>query len=383
MEIIGIICEYNPFHNGHLYHIKKIKKKYPNSLIILVMSGNFLQRGDISIISKWDKTKIALHYGVDLVVELPFQFATQSADIFAYGAIKILTNLKADKLVFGSECNNIRLLSKLADIQINNPNFYEKLKEYMDSGINYPSAMSKTLKDLCEDTVNNPNDILGLCYIKEIKKQKSKIKPISIKRTNSYNSINFNGKIVSALTIREAIKNHISIDSYMPKYSLQFLDTTIDKEKYFPLLRCKIISEINNLDRYQTVDEGIENRIKKVIYSCYSMEDLIKKIKTKRYTYNKVQRMLFHILCGFTKKEALESIENIYIRILGFNDTGKCYLNKIKKEINIPVISNYSKGKGLLELEFRVTAIYASIFDYKKQSLIIEQEYKNKPIIKI
>lgn len=382
MEIIGIICEYNPFHNGHLYHIRQIKKKYPDSLIILVMSGNFLQRGDISVINKWDKTKIALHYGVDLVIELPFQFATQSADVFSYGAIKILTSLKANKLVFGSECNDIKFLSKLANTQINDPVFNEKLKEYMDTGINYPSAMSKALKDICGKTVNSPNDILGLSYIKEIKRQKSQIKPISIKRTNSYKSIDFNKKIVSALTIREAIRNNISIDPYMPKYSLKFLDTTINKEKYFPLLKCKIISEINCLDRYQTVDEGIENRIKKAIYSCYSMEDLVKKIKTKRYTYNKVQRMLFHILCGFTKEEATDAIKNIYIRVLGFNENGQSYLNKIKKEVDVPIISNYSKGKGLLELEFRVNAIYASIFDYNKQSLMIEQEYKNKPIMK-
>lgn len=383
MDVIGIICEYNPFHNGHLYHIKQIKKKYPDSIIILVLSGNFLERGEVSLINKWNKTKIALNFDIDLVVELPFQFASQAADIFAYGAIQILTNLKVNKLVFGSECNDIKLLTELADIQINNQTFDEKVKNYMEKGINYPTAMSKALKDIYGKTVNTPNDILGLSYIKEIKKQKSPIKPITIKRTSDYKSIELNKKIVSALSIRQAIKNHIGIENFVPKITLKMIDKDIDIEKYFPLLKYKIISEINNLNCYQSVDEGLENRIKKYIYTCTSIEDLIQKIKTKRYTYNKVQRMLIHILCGFTKEEALKSQENVYIRILGFNEFGKNYLNGIKKDIKIPVISNYSKSKGLLDLEFRVNAIYASIFDYEKQIELINLEYKSKPIMKI
>lgn len=382
MDIIGIICEYNPFHNGHLYHIKQIKKKYPNSIIILVMSGNFLERGEVSIVNKWDKTKIALYYGINLVVELPFHFATQAADIFAYGAIKILDSLHVNKLIFGSECNDIRLLAKLADVQLKNNAFEEKVKEYMQSGINYPTAMSKALKDITGNTINSPNDILGISYIKEIKKQNSSIKPITIKRTSDYKKIDFNKKIVSALSIREAIKNKINIEKFVPKYALKFIDTNINMENYFPLLKYKIISEINCLNRYQSVDEGIENRIKKYIYKCNSMEDFIKDIKTKRYTYNKIQRMLVHILCGFTKEEALKLQNTFYIRILGFDDIGKNYLNSIKKDIQIPIISNYSTSKGLLDLEFRVNAIYASIFDYQKRCKLMELESRSKPIIK-
>lgn len=383
MDIIGIICEYNPFHNGHLYHLKQIKKKFPNSIIILIMSGNFLERGEVSIINKWDKTKVALYYGINLVVELPFHFATQAADIFAYGAIKILDSLGVNKLIFGSECNDIQLLAKLADTQLKNNEFEEKVKEYMQSGINYPTAMSKALKDITGNIVNSPNDILGISYIKEIKKQKSNIKPITIKRTSNYKEIDFNKKIVSALSIREAIKNKISIDNFVPKYSLKFIDTNINIEKYFPLLKYKIISEINYLERYQSVDEGIENRIKKYIYNCNTMEDFIKDIKTKRYTYNKIQRMLIHILCGFTKEEAKKLQNTVYIRLLGFDEIGKKYLSEIKKSIKLPIISNYSTSKGFLDLEFRANAIYTSIFDYEKRSELIELEKRSKPIIKI
>ena len=382
MKTIGIICEYNPFHNGHLFHINAIKKLYPNSIIVLVMSGNFLQRGDVSLINKWDKTKIALSFGINLVVELPFHFSSQSADIFAYGAMKILNELKVDKIVFGSECNDIKLLNSLADIQLNNNEYNEKIKEYLDKGVNYPTALSRALKDITNKTVTTPNDILGLSYIKEIKKNNHKITPVSIKRKNNYHSKILNDRMSSATSIREAIKNYIDISSYVPNITMQYINKDLSIDNYFPLLKYKIISEIDNIDRYQTVDEGIENRIKKVIYNCENMEDLIKKIKTKRYTYNKIKRMLTHILCGFTKEEAKKYQDKIYIRILGFDETGKLYLNQIKKEITIPVISNYSSSKGLLNLEFRVNAIYASVLKEEQQFILTEMEYKSTPVIK-
>lgn len=381
MEAVGIICEYNPFHNGHLYHIKCIKKMYPDSVIVLVMGGNFLQRGDVSIINKWDKARLSLMYGVDIVVELPFHFATQSSDIFAHGAISILHHLGVSKVVFGSESNDIKLLSDLADIQINNVDYNKLVQKYLDEGINYPTAMSRALKDLNNKSINKPNDLLALSYIKEIKLNGYDIKPISIKRTNSYHSHDLTHLISSATSIRDAISNNIDISQYVPNKVLDYINYDINLEKYFPLLKYKIISDINCLDRYQTVDEGLENRIKKVIYGVNSYEDLIFKLKTKRYTYNKIKRMLIHILCGFTKEEAIKYKDNIYIRLLGFNDIGSSYLNDIKKDISIPVISNFSKGKDLLDLEFRVNAIYSSIFDESVKSSMIDMEYKCRPIM--
>ena len=382
MNAVGIICEYNPFHNGHIYHISRIRKLYPNYLIILVMSGNFLQRGDASLINKWDKTKIALKFGIDLVVELPFHFSSQSADIFAHGAMKILSELKVSKIVFGSECDDVELLKNLADTQLNDENYSLKVKEYLDSGINYPSALSKALKDICGKTVTKPNDLLGLSYIREIIQYKYNIEPISIKRTNSYHSRKLKYRIASATAIREALKNHIDISHLVPYSSLKYINNNMDIENFYPLLKYKIISEIDNLDKYQTVDEGIENRIKKNIYSCINIEDLIQRIKSKRFTHNKLKRMLIHILCGFTKEEAKKYYDKVYIRILGFNDDGKKYLNSIKKSIEIPVISNYSTSKGLLDLEFRVNAIYSSVLTPQQQLLLTNLEYKSKPIIK-
>jgi predicted nucleotidyltransferase len=378
MDTIGIICEYNPFHNGHIYHIKKIKELYPNSIIILVMSGNFTQRGDISLINKWDKTKIALENNIDLVIELPFVFATQGADIFAKGAIQILNNLKVDKLIFGSESNDIEQLTKCAKIQLDEK-YDKKVIEYINKGINYPTATSQVLKELGGINIDNPNDILGLCYIKEIIKQKSNIEPITIKRTNNYHSKELK-EISSATAIRQALKENKNINKYIPKETIKYINKKRFIENYYQYLKYKIITE-ENIEKYETIDDKIKYRIKKYIYESNTLEELIEKVKTKRYTYNRIKRMFLHILCNFTKEENEKCKDIHYIRILGFNEQGKKYLNKIKKQIKIPIISNFGSLKDImLDIELRTTCIYSSIFE--DQNEIIKSEYQNKPIIK-
>ena len=381
MKSVGIICEYNPFHNGHLYHLNKIKEMFKDYTIILVMSGNFTQRGDTSIINKWDKTEIALNNGIDLVIELPFVFASQGADIFSKGAIEILNYLNTEYLIFGSECNDIELLKNIASTSINNKEYDLLVKEYLDKGINYPSALSKALEKICNYKIESPNDLLGLCYIKEIIKLKSNIKPICIKRTNDYNSLELDKDIVSASSIRNALKKNKNIKNYVPIITYNYLKKDLFfNENYYNLLKYKILS-CKDLSIYQTVDEGIEGRIKKYILKSKSLEELIMNVKTKRYTYNKLNRMFTHILCDFTKEEAKKYKKNEYIRVLGFNENGKKYLNKIKKNINIPIITNFIKN-DLLNLEYRTTCVYASILNENDKIDLIEKEYKNKPIIK-
>ena len=361
---IGIICEYNPFHNGHLYHLNKIKEKYKDSTIILVISGNFTQRGNISIINKWDKTKLALNYGVDLVIELPFLYASQGADIFAKGAISILKELKVEKLIFGSETNNIEKLYKLAKTQINNKEYDNLVKKYLDKGLNYPTSMNKALKDLTKEEVTTPNDLLGLSYIKEIIKQNASIEVETIKRTNNFHEKDLGHNIItSATSIREALKNNIDVTNYVPTETSKYLSNNYKniENSYFNLLKYKIIVDKDKLNTYQTVDEGIENRLLKYINEVSSTEELIEKLKTKRYTYNKIYRMLNHILCSLTKEEAKDQGLK-YIRLLGFNDKGKKYLNTIKKDLTIPLISKQKKEfDKLLQLDNKIDRIYALI----------------------
>ena len=186
MKTIGVIAEYNPFHLGHLYQIQKIRELYPDSVIIAIVSTNFTERGEISLLNKWDKAKICLEYGIDLVVELPTLYAIQSADIFAYGALKILNSFHIDTLVFGTESDNVRELWELANTQINNQEYDLLVKNYLNEGINYPTATSKALFRLTNIKIDKPNDLLALSYIKEIIKNNYAITPVSIKRTNDY-----------------------------------------------------------------------------------------------------------------------------------------------------------------------------------------------------
>lgn len=376
MEIIGVITEYNPFHNGHLYHINKIKEMYPDSIIIAVISTSFCQRGEISILNKWDKTKICLDNNIDLIIELPFVFSSQSADIFAKGAISILNELKANKIIFGSELNDINKLKELASIQLNNKDYNKLTKKYLDEGLNYPTALSRSLKELANVTIDTPNDLLGLSYVKEIIKNNYSIEPITIQRTNDYHNKSKNkSNIISASAIRELINKNKNIKKYMPKNIDKHIYKNID---IFNLLKYKINSDINILNTYQTVDEGIENRIFEYINKSNYLDELINNIKTKRYTYNKLNRMFIHILTSFTKEEAKNN--NIsYIRVLGFNKKGQDYLKTIKKELTLPLITSYKNiNNEILNIEYRITCIYSLLVNDKS---LIKKELE-KPIIK-
>lgn len=380
--VVGVIAEYNPFHNGHAFHLKKIKEMYPESTIVLITNGMFSQRGEISVYSKWDKTAIALSLGIDLVIELPFPFATQSADFFAKGAIQLLDAIKVDVLVFGSECNDINLLKRAALIQ--KETFFQKqIKENIQKGMNYPTALARTLNTY-HISIQEPNDILGVCYIKEIQNQSSKIEAICIQRTNSYHEINYENPVCNASNIRALLKNRQSVHAFVPEVVLPYLEQITFIEQYFPFLKYKIISEGKNLVRFQGVEEGIENRIKKYILISNSLEEFVKKVKTKRYTYNKIMRMCVHILCGFTKEEAKRMQDISYIRILGFTKKGRKHLKSIKKDCKYPIITNFSdlKNNEMLQLEMRTTAIYASIFNEEEKQKKIEEEYKHSVIQK-
>lgn len=374
MKTIGIIAEYNPFHNGHLYHIQKIKEMYSDSLIILVMSGEVTERGEVSVLNKWDKTKLALNYGIDLVVELPYLFASQSADTFAYGALKILNALKVDTIVFGSELDDTDLLYQCAKVSLSDE--YEKrIRLLLDDGLNYPTALSKALKDMIGTDISSPNDLLGLSYIKEIIKHNYPIKAISIKRTNQYHSEELTGQISSATSIRKSLKNGEDVSLAIPYDIKEYIDKPIFLSDYFPFIKYRIMSE-DDLSKYETVDENIAHRLKDKITISDTLDDFLGKVKTKYYTYNRLMRMCSHILFGLTKEEN-KNKENIYIRLLGFNSKGRTYLNKIKKDLNLPLITNYSNAKNIdLSLDLRVIRILSML----KGNNFLDNEIKHKPI---
>ncbi len=371
MNIIGIIAEYNPFHNGHLYHIEKIKEKYPDSLLILVLNGYFTQRGTISILNKEDKTKISLNNKIDIVLELPFVFGTQSSDIFAYNSIKLLNELKVNKIIFGSESNNTKLLNKVVDIQLNDPNYEDNVKIYLDLGDNYPTAMKKALN--IEEDINNPNDLLGISYIKAIRQINSSIKAETIKRTNNYHDTESTDSIISATNIRNKLSEEQDISKYLPQSTLPYINN-ITNNSLFNLLKFKILTD-KDLSIYLDVDEGIEYRLLKYVNSSNNFEELITNIKTKRYTYNKISRMLLHILIGLTKIDNY-NMKLDYLKILGFNNKGQEYLSTIKKNITLPT----SPPKDSLIFKYELKAAY--LYEQAIKKSLNNFDIKNIPIQK-
>ena len=367
MNVIGLIAEYNPFHNGHKYMLNQIKKKYPDSIIICILNGYFTERGNISILSKEDKTKIALSNNIDIVLELPFIYGTQSADIFAYNSIKILNEYKIDTLIFGSESNNVNTLNKIVDLQSNN-NYDELVENYLDQGFNYPTSLAKALNIEFDF---KPNDLLGISYIKAIRKINPNIKVETIKRTNEYHDIELDSSIVSASNIRERLRNKEDISKYLPEEVLKKINN-ISNDDVYNLLKFKILTD-KDLSVYLDVDEGLENRIMKYINESKSIDELISNIKTKRYTYNKINRMLVHILIGLTKKDN-QRLQLEYTKILGFTPKGQEYLKTIKKELTLPT----TPPKDSLIFAYELKAAY--IYEQTLKKSLNDFDKKNIPI---
>lgn len=370
MEKIGIICEYNPLHNGHIYHIKKIKEMYPNSLLILALNGYFLERGEVSILTKEEKTNLALLYGVDIVLELPTLFGTQSADIFASTAVTILHHFRVDKLVFGSELHNIQVLNEIVDYILEDT-YQEKVRALLDKGLNYPTALSKAIPH--HVNFNHPNDLLAISYIKAIKQNRYSITPISIKRTSDYHDLTSNEQIISASNIRNKLFLHEDIKSFLPKESLDAI-IPFDQTLFFKLLKTKILST-PHLENFLTVDEGIESRLVSGMIESEDFATFMQKVKTKRYTYNKINRMCIHILLGIQKSENIKELS--YIRILGFTRRGKEYIHSIKKDFSI------STQVDKTSIQYKTEIKAALIYDLLHNTHTYDFEIKNKPIFKV
>lgn len=375
-KVVGIVAEYNPFHNGHKYQIEKIREKYKDATIVVVCSSSFTQRGDTSILNKFDKAKVALNNGVNLVVELPYVYSTQSSDVFASAAIKILNYLKVDTICFGTERDSIGDIKKCAITQLDEPKYNEIVREELELGVNYPTALNKALKKLIDIEITEPNDLLALSYVKEIIKNQYNIEIFNIKRTNDFHDIDSNEMIVSASNIRNKLINNIDIKDKVPSDVYKILKNIKFNDKYFEFLKYKINSE-NDLEKYLDVDEGLSTRIRNSIDKSNSLDELIQNIKTKRYTYNKISRMLNHILCSFTKDERDKTKDIEYIRILGFDEVGQKHLNSIKDNMDIKILNKFDTSYKALEIEKRVSGIYSMII-----SDIMDKEIKNIPVKK-
>ncbi|MGE5474116.1 MAG: nucleotidyltransferase [Ignavibacteriales bacterium] len=363
MRVLGIVAEYNPFHNGHKYHIEKSKEVTNCDYVVCVMSGNFIQRGLPALLNKWARTEMALFNNADLVIELPVYYALSSAEQFASGSISILNSLGiVDSICFGSESGNIQDLIPVAEILSHEPEEFKNiLAKHLQTGISYPSARALALSDYLknnDETFNlkltsEPNNILGIEYIKALVKLQSKINPYTIERIKScYNSTSFKDGIASATAIRKLLSEQQlgEIKKLMPQTAFEILQREISHGRcpvFVEAFENAILTQLRNTDidsllNIPDVSEGIENRIKKTALNCGSVSELFEGIKTKRYTLTRIQRIIMANLLGINKKDSEEFNLNggpQYIRILGFNSKGKELLSKIKSS-SLPLVTS-------------------------------------------
>ena len=393
-KVIGIIAEYNPFHNGHLYHLQKSLQMTHSSYSVAVVSGNFTQRGSTSLVDKWAKAEIAIKNGIDLVLELPLLYSISSAENFAEGAIKILDSLKVvDYLSFGSESGDISTLNMIADILYKEPKAYKNILSHeLSKGLSFPKARENALLMYLNDirrfsnVLSSPNNILGIEYLKALKKLKSPITPITVERYNAgYHDTTYNGNVASATAIRNIVKNNgwDILRKVVPEDTFSTLlenikvghvvpDLSVFEKQIIYNLRKMSIQEIAELP---DVSEGLENAIKNAANSCNSVVEFLNIIKSKRYTNTRIQRILLYALLGITKKDMALSKKAIpYVRVLGFNNKGKYLISEIAKanpklEIITSVkkymdTSNNKNSKYLLEKDIWATNVYTIGYEY-------------------
>lgn len=394
-RVLGIVAEYNPFHNGHLYHLTESKRQVHADYSVCVMSGNFTQRGDTAIVDKWSRTEMALKNGIDLVIELPLVYSISSAENFAYGSMNILDKLGiVDYVSFGSEVGDLETLYSIAEILCNEPKEYVSLLNHeLSKGVSYPKAREKALLMYLNDirkyanVLSNPNNILGIEYLKALIQLKSHLKPITIQRKNvDYNSKSINNGFASSTAIRKIINNPSSLSKVVPEETFSIICNkvkhgqivnglaTFEKEILYKL-RTMSIEDIANLP---DVSEGLEHAIKNAANSCNNIMDLISLVKSKRYTQTRIQRILLYALLDITKQDIGNSKKGVpYIRVLGMTENGKQLLSEIVSSKKLNVItspkkfmdhSNNKIAKSLFSKDILATNIYTLGYEYESLS---------------
>ncbi len=411
-KVLGIVAEYNPFHNGHFYHMQESKKITEADSCICVISGDFTQRGEPSIVNKWAKTYMALCCGADLVIELPTIYSISSAENFASGAIKIFDSLKiVTDISFGTECNDLATLNNIANVFYSEPaNYKTILNHELKRGLSYPMARENAVLMYLNDikryanVLSNSNNILAIEYLKALKQQKSMIQPNIVPRKNVYyNDQKIVDDFASATAIRKLMLNreYAEVRKVVPRSTYQIIGEEYKKnhiilgiKKYekeiIYALRVMPIEEIQNLP---DVNEGLEFAIKKVASETNNIEELIEKVKSKRYTQTRIQRILLYVLLGITKKDMEDSKKMVpYVRVLGFNSRGKILISEIMNQnpkLNmITSVGKYVNKKmpknkqltRMLDLDINATNIYTlgyggeskANLDYTQNMIIIK-----------
>lgn len=361
MRTVGIVAEYNPFHNGHQYQLTEAKKRCGAQGAVAVMSGGFVQRGDIAICDKWTRATMAVAGGIDLVVELPVVYACQSAEFFARGAVALLEEIGTDYISFGAETEDVSALTQVAYLLKNPPEFYTELfHKCTAGGDSYPSARAKALAEIgYAGILDTPNNILAVEYLKAIK---GTMKPVPVLRKGSQHD-----GYGSASYLRELLAKGGDITPFVPKSTVDLLQGAIQRGMApitLDALESAILAVLRTIPTerlavIRDVSEGLENRIKRAALENVTLMDTIDAVKTKRYTHSRIRRIMLNTLLGITKET--ETWQPQYIRVLAMNDTGRQILRDVRKKTKLPVITKTADAETspMLELDFTATDVYA------------------------
>lgn len=404
MKITGVITEYNPFHNGHKLHLQKTKELCSSDAIISIMSGNFVQRGLPACLDKWTRAEMAIANGVDLVLELPTVYAVSSAEFFSFGAISTLEATGVvDSICFGSECGNIDSICSISSIlSFEDDNLKKIIKEKLSTGLPFPKAREEALisymsnsnldGEIAKEVMSSSNNILGIEYVKSLNKLSSNIKPYTIPRTGSnYNDEIASSHLASATSIRKIMSsNDISkCSEFMTNESFNILDNFIkdgkkicNEEMMFDFIKYKIISDKSCLENIPDVTEGLDNKIINEIIRCNTLDELIMSVKSKRYTYTRISRILCQLYLGFDKYDIknLRKKQPEYIRVLGFNERGREILKMMKTSSKVPVITKLPRKIDDLMLKIDINS--TNLYSFMSNSIDYAADYLTSPIFK-
>lgn len=418
MNIVGIIAEYNPFHLGHLYHLNMSKQMSKCDYSVVVMSGSFLQRGEPALVDKWTRAKMAVDCGVDLIVELPFAYSCQSAELFASGAVKLLDRMGVvDCVAFGTESADLGVLKSISEILGDEPDsFKSHIKCFLKEGLSFPKARELALKNYIEEqglpdaeaiseAISAPNNILGIEYLKALRKLDSKIAPLNIPRLISeHNSLEMGTIISSATSIRRTLLKSCDIEAVrhtVPSESFNGLSEFYERHRAFNslsrvseyIIYNMISKKRGELADLFDIDQCMENKFKKSLLSASSFDEFLEQMKSKNYTLTRIKRACMNILLELSKRDMEEFKGCIpdYIRVLGSSKKGFEILSEIKKNSDMTIVTKFSKTRDIanptslkmIEYDKKATDLYFLGLNSFSRKLELNRDFTTSPYVKL
>lgn len=404
MKICGLITEYNPFHNGHIHHMLEAKKISGCDTLVVVMSGNYVQRGTPAIIDKYERARMALEAGADLILELPVLFSTSTAEVFATAAVSLLNQLGCvDAVCFGTEADDLDILGQIADVLNDEPKrFQTDLKDALKSGLSYPAARAEALEfffggeiDNLAEILEKPNNILGIEYLRAIRRLNAHMTPYTIKRwATEYHGTSTYQDVASATAIRKMLYEEDGVERIAPfvtaytarEFALKYgVSTPVRSNDFSQILQYRLESEKDRLTDYLDFSPELSDRVNNLLPDVYCFNEWVQALKTKAYTHTRISRALLHLILNIREDDLAPYKDEdycMYAKILGFRAESAALLSEIKAHSSLPMISKMADAKNILPplalklLKFDTDAsnVYRNVV-YQKFGTALKDDY--------